>query len=670
MARQSQDRELEQYRKLMEPPAQFADGFTWKTIVGAIFLGLLIMPGSMYLALVVGPEANMNDAARWVTIILFTEIARRSFRDLKMQEIYIFYFMAGLAMMAPFQGLLWRQYLVQSDYAFAMGVAQEVPSWYAPSAEIIKEQGRTFFTKAWLGPILLVGVGLLVSRLDQYGLGYVLYRISSDIEELPFPMAPVAASGITALAHSKEAHEGWRWRCFSIGGVLGLIFGAVYIGVPAITGAILAKPLQLIPIPWVDLTPSLARVMPATGINISFNLTLVLVGMVIPFWAVIGGALGVLFTMILNPILYHNGILSHWSPQMDVINTLFTNNVDFYLSFSLGLTLAITFVSLGKILKPLLNAFGAGNGGEARELTRKQLGEKKQSAWRRLVTNNAQRGDFSIFIALGIYVFSNTFWIGLSCWLIEGFPWQFFVFYALVLTPLISYATAKLEGLCGQALTIPYIVEATYILSGYKGVKIWFAPAPVPNYGVATVDFRVLELTGTKVKSQIKTQLVTIPIVIVSSIVFSQLLWRMADVPSAAYPYAQKMWDLQAKTMCLTFSSTMEGGSLFMEAMKLKYVLAGFGSGVGFFLFLSALGLPTLLVFGMVRGLGQGTPSSIVLELIGALMGRFYFRKRFGEMWMKYTPVMLAGFSCGMGLTGMVAVAFTILHKMMSPLVY
>jgi len=84
----------------MEPPEEFADGFTWKTVVGAVFLALLIMPGSMYLALVVGPEANMQSAARWVTIILFAEISRRSFRELKMQEIYVFYFMAGIAMMA------------------------------------------------------------------------------------------------------------------------------------------------------------------------------------------------------------------------------------------------------------------------------------------------------------------------------------------------------------------------------------------------------------------------------------------------------------------------------------------------------------------------------------------------------------------------------------------
>ncbi|MBR4415274.1 MAG: hypothetical protein IKX48_00215 [Victivallales bacterium] len=669
MARYTQDKELEQYRSLMEPPEHFEDGFTWKTVVGAVFLGMLIMPGSMYLSLVVGPEANMDTAARWVTIILFAEIARRSFKDLKMQEIYIFYYMAGLAMASPFQGLLWNQYLVQSDYANAMGVAQEIPSWWAPSAEVIREQGHTFFTKAWLGPIMLIIVGLLVSRLDQYGFGYVLYRITNDVEELPFPMAPVAAAGITALAQTKEDKERWRWRCFSIGAILGLTFGLFYIAIPSISGALLDKPIQPLPIPWQDFTPALSKILPATPLNISFNLLWFFQGMVLPFWAVIGGAFGVVFTMGLNPILYKYGVLSHWDSQMDVINTLYSNNVDFYLSFSLGLTLAITVVSLGKILTPMMNAW-RNRRGNMSALEASVTGQKRESTWRRLLVNDPKRGDFSIWIALCIYVLTNGFWIGLSCWLIEGFPWHFFVFYALVLTPLLSYATAKLEGLCGQALSIPYIREATYILSGYKGVKIWFAPVPIPNYGVETVNFRVLELTGTKISSQIKTQIVTVPIIIIASIVFSTMLWSMAEVPSAAYPYAQKMWELNAKNTCLTFSSTMEGGSMFMEALRLKYVLVGLGSGVISFIVLSVLGLPTLLVFGMVRGLGQSTPSGVIFELLGALIGRFYFKKRFGDQWMKYTPILLAGFSCGMGLIGMVSVAFTILNKMMAPLVF
>ena len=73
----------------MEPPETFEDGFSWKTVAGAVFLGFVIMPGTMYLRLFMGADAGVGSAARWVTVILFAEVARRSLKDLKMQEIFV-----------------------------------------------------------------------------------------------------------------------------------------------------------------------------------------------------------------------------------------------------------------------------------------------------------------------------------------------------------------------------------------------------------------------------------------------------------------------------------------------------------------------------------------------------------------------------------------------------
>ena len=49
--------------------------------------------------------------------------------------------------------------------------------------------------------------------------------MTSDVERLPFPMAPVQAAGATALAEAGSKEESWRWRVFSIGAMMGLIFG-------------------------------------------------------------------------------------------------------------------------------------------------------------------------------------------------------------------------------------------------------------------------------------------------------------------------------------------------------------------------------------------------------------------------------------------------------------
>lgn len=660
------DAELERYRNLMRPPEVFEDGFNIRAAAGAAFVGFFMLPASMYLNLYVG-GGGVSAAAQWVTVILFAEIARRSLKELKVQEVYILFFMSGLALSSPFSGLLWNQYLVQAEPMRAMGIAQEIPSWVAPSAAIVQRDGRTFFTQAWLVPILLISLSLVVGQLDNYGLGYVLYRLTNDVEELPFPMAPVGAAGITALTDVKGSKEPWRWRCFSIGGMIGIAFAALYITLPAVSSQILNKRIELLPIPWVDFTQRVGDTLPATPLTVAFNLGSFFWGLVMPFWAAIGSAIGVLSTFIINPLLYHAGILTSWSPQMKVVDTLYSNNVDFYLSFGVGQTMAIVIISMAQIIGPVLLYKKWKSSDSVQDRSREAA---SAGNWKRLLTDDPRRGDFSIYIALGIYIFTSIFWIVLSSFLIEGFPWQFFAFYAAVYTPLISYASAKLEGIAGQAVQIPYIREATYILSGYQGVKIWFAPAPLTDYGQSTVRFRVMELTGTKLKGTIKATLAIIPVMVVSSLIFSHLIWQIADVPSNAFPFAQQQWDLEAKKAALTYSSTMGGSSLFMEAWKWKYFGWGMGTGLASFGILSYFGMPTLLVYGVVRGLGQNNPAFAFLELAGALVGRFYFRRKYGDMWLSYAPVLVSGFACGTGLMAMVSVAVVILVRMMSPLSY
>ena len=655
-----EDKELSSFRDLMKVPEVFADGFGGKTFVGALFLGLLMMPGSMYLQLVVGE--GMGPAARWVTIILFAEVARRSLQELRQQEIFILYYMTGIGISTPFFGLLWSQYFIQSDAAIAMGVSQEIPAWVAPSVKTMNEIGeRTFFHKAWLGPIALMVTTMIIHRIDQFGLGYFLYRLTSDVEKLPFPMAPVAAQGVVALTESKDPSEQWRWTCFTTGSMLGGIFGFLYVGVPALTSVMFSKPIELFPIPFADLTTNVERVFPSTAFNISLDLTLVVLGMVLPFWAVIGGFIGFLITLSLNPVLIHAGILKTWRPGMGVVDTFFSNSIDFYLSFGIGVTLSIAAISMGTMLKPLFTV--------ARKKDVASTGGFK-AGWAKLMTNNTMRGDISIWLSLVIYFGSTLSYILICIYLIDGFPWPFFLLYAFMYTPLISYANAKLEGLAGQTVSIPLVREASFIMSGYKGVAMWFAPIPLYEYGRITMDFRVVELTGTKLGSVIKTELLTMPIVIVSAIVFANFIWHIAPIPSDSFKFTQEIWPLQAKQASLTYSSTLEGSSPFLEALKGSYVSYGFLGGVCTFIVLTVLGLPTLLVFGIVRGLGQGTPAAVFPEIIGAMLGRFYFQRKFGDKWRMYTPVLLAGFSCGMGLIGMAAIGFKLLSSSISALVF
>ena len=651
-----EDKELQEYRDLLKAPTHFEEGFDWKTIVGAIFIGFLMMPGSMYLQLVIG--TGIGPAARWVTIILFAELAKRSYSDLKQQEIFLLYYMAGAALHTPFQGLLWNQYLVQSDAARMLGVAEFIPLWVAPPLESAALVERTFFHRDWLIPILLLIGTQIITRVDQFGLGYALYRITSDVEKLPFPMAPVAALGTMALAESTEEREkSWKWRVFSIGGIIGLVFGAVYVLLPALSGLVLMEPIRPIPIPWVELTLHTEDWLPAVATGIQFDLGLVFIGMVLPFWAVMGGLGGLIITIIANPILYQHGILHRWHPGMRTVETVFANNFDFYLSFGIGLGLAIGLIGIWHVVRSF-GRQGPGERGRLRDLFRPPPG----------------RGDINFWLSIGIYVFSTVSYVLLCVWLVPNFPVVFFVIYGFLYTPVISYITARMEGIAGQFVSLPLVREASFIAGakyfGYQGIEIWYAPIPIHNYGSATVSFREIELTGTSIRGIIKSEIVVFPVVMIASLLFSQFIWRLAPIPSSAYPYAQELWHLQALNSLLMQTSTLEGNSLFFQALNWIYVGAGTLLGVITYIFLTLFGLPVMLVYGLVRGLGQSTPHGLLLEVIGALLGRYFFLRRYGAMWRQYSPVLLAGFSCGMGLMGMFAMGVTLILKSLARLPY
>lgn len=182
--------ELSSYRDLMQPPTRFRTGFTARTVAGAFFVGFIMMPGAIYMGLIAG--TSLGAAAEWVTIILFSELARRSFSSLTRQEIYLIYYIAGgLAgviggtMLAggPFGQLVWNQYLAQSPAAAGFGIAEHIPAWVAPPVGSDALVGRSFLHRAWIPPLVVLVASQVLSRVEWFTLGYILFRVTSDVED-------------------------------------------------------------------------------------------------------------------------------------------------------------------------------------------------------------------------------------------------------------------------------------------------------------------------------------------------------------------------------------------------------------------------------------------------------------------------------------------------------
>lgn len=660
------DSELAEYRDLVEVPTSFGEGFTWTTVVGALFCGFLMFPGAIYLGLLSGMA--MNTAATWVTVIVFSEITRRALRAMRKEEMVVLLMVAGamiggnaLLPGGPFGQLIWRQFLVTSEAAKDAGLYGQFPSWFAPPPDSDALVKRTFMHADWAVPIAFLVFMTIIGFIKRFTLGYALFRLTSDVEKLPFPMAPVGAQGVMALCEGEKGERTWRWTIFSVGTVLGLAFGVIQVGVPAVSSAFLEKPILILPIPWFDLTTVTESVLPATATGVIVDLGLILLGFVIPFWAVVGSAFSVLVTFIVNPILYHTGVLTSWQPGMDTINTQICNKIDFYFSVHIGVALGIATVSIFQTIRQLRVSMR-----EARERRQAGDGLSKDSMWR----TPEGRGDWSLKLCLAGYFVAAAAIVVVCKILVPGFPVFFLILFAFVYTPLTSYLNARISGIAGQHIEIPFVSQAFILLSGARGVDPWLAPIPIENYGGAAQNFRMLELTGTRFTSNIKAWLLTTPLIFVLSFVFWSFLWQDSPIPSDMYPYAQKMWDLRAKTTMIMWTATTgseEVVTLFQRSFHPHFIGVGFAFSVIMFSALSFFGLPTMLVYGMARGLGEGLPHGLLLELVGALIARFYFHKKFGRKpFLQMAPILLAGYFVGTGLIGMAAVAIRLVMSAIS----
>src|SRR5437868_9658871 len=121
-------------------PNHFEDGFSLKTVIGAFFIALFMLPGGMYLGLVAGQ--GVGEAAEWVTIVLFAEVARRSYNPLRKQEIYVLFYVATALTSAvslerglgggPSSNLIWNGYFAGSPAAATF--APLFPAWPGPAS--------------------------------------------------------------------------------------------------------------------------------------------------------------------------------------------------------------------------------------------------------------------------------------------------------------------------------------------------------------------------------------------------------------------------------------------------------------------------------------------------------------------------------------------------------
>jgi hypothetical protein len=648
----------------------YEEGWTSRTFIGLLFVAFIMLPGALYLGLVSGTE--LGGASEWVTIVLFAEVARRSFMPLKRQEIYILFYVAsaltglngaiGLSG-GPFGDMIWNGYLHIAPQATGTQImlnghlttiSKAIPAWVVPPEDSIVWIKRTFLHWDWVWPIGLMLIGSVLGRISWISGGYALFRLTSDVERLPFPLAPVQAAGATALSEAGSREESWRWRVFSIGAMIGLIFGFFYLGIPIYTGAILPQPLMLIKLPFIDLTPNTEGILPGAVTTLSGDLGGILTGFVLPYSMVLGSFVAsVLSQFLVNPVLQRTGHLPTWHPGASALFTKMATDLDVWMSVNIGLQIAVAVVGIAMAVSILGQYMRRGRNGSA-------------TVAARALEPPPGRGDFDWRWALFAFVAVQVAYIAMGHVLVPGFPLWFLVFFALLYSPVMSYVSARMYGLTGRGVALPYLHQATLIKSGYRGIDVWFMPIAMNDVGWAAQRFREVELTGTKFTSIVKAEFWMLPVLLLASFIFWAFFWHTSAIPSSQFPYANMYWPLNVTYRVLWMSATVEGGGAvkqFLGAIRASVIIPSAIGGLLFYGLITAAKMPVLFFYGAIGGIGQMFHGS-VSQMIGAVLGRQYFAKRFGaEEWHRYAPVLLAGFSCGMGLIAMVAIALGLISK-------
>jgi hypothetical protein len=192
-------------------------------------------------------------------------------------------------------------------------------------------------------------------------------------------------------------------------------------------------------------------------------------------------------------------------------------------------------------------------------------------------------------------------------------------------------------------------------------VDIWFAPIPLFDHGGAAQRFRELELTRTRFTSIVKAEFLLFGVIFVSSFLFWWFFWHMNQIPSDTFPFVARMWPVAARQAYLIFTANSSQTPLLLQALNPKIITGALAAGMLLYGGLGWLGAPAVFFYGMIGGVGAPLHGGLSM-FVGALLGRWVFRRRFGaERWSRYVPVFAAGFACGMGLSGMTAVALSLI---------
>ncbi|RLE82559.1 MAG: hypothetical protein DRJ51_00965 [Thermoprotei archaeon] len=625
------------------PSVEYKSGLTSVSLLAIVYASVIMTPVLMYMYFITGLPDPARFIPVFVSLLLFTEIGRFVGRYITTQEAYIIYFMTEMVAYEAlyWMGLITAVYYQEAPYTELFGIADKIPWWAAPNVNSWAVQVRTLFAWEWVVPILVTLLGTIGGILIDIGLSFIFVQLYIEVENLPFPIAPIDAQAIATLTERTPE----KMMAFTFAGVISFVYEFLVYGFPRVTEALIGVSLTAIPYPWIDLTEYFAGILPGALMGVATDISTFAVGWLIPWnsvvWILIGS---VLFFIVGNSLALQladiTGIeifkrwKADWTPVAR-LDWLWQRSVyDLWASPHIGLTLGVGLFSLIISARYIKSAI---------------------MSLQRLSAISKEKGYLPLKWVLTMIFVGAIIGITIDMWLYPKL-WFVWILCWLFIPFLQGILLGRSYGEVGLGVQIPYIREAFMLAFTSPGeVEPWMVPAKVTTAaGIFTHRIKVALLTRTRPIDYYKAYVLTVPLVILLSLLYLQVFWQMAPMPSAFYPWTAIYWPLMSLNFSLWVSRSIE---IFRPDLILSFTTL--------MLIASLIARKFNLPFSPI-GFAAGAalvPPFAFNYFLGGLIGRLIERRYGKEAWEKYRSVILAGIFCGIGLALAFSVAIAIIFK-------
>jgi len=630
---------------------EFKSGITWRVIAALFFASVVLLPVSIYLNLVSG--TSVASAFSYITVILFLEISSLMNARLTKQELFIIYTMVGVAASTPVVEFIYRQYLVTSPIGWSFRdpltnkpIPEVIPTFYVPYWKEI-EFSRTLLSNIWLFPMALsIFQGGILFIIIEVSLTIICAQLFLETEKLPFPFADISAQMINTLTDRPPD----KMEVFIISAAIGAFYSFFLYGINTISLGFLNTNIQVIPIPWIDLTTGLLgieKIIPGAALGLATDPLAWVGGFLIPFPTVVYMFVSSILVWIIGNNLaltifsnYFPQWKAEWTLGMSLSLVWQRSLLRVWLIPQIGFTLAVAILTIVQNWKVVIKGI--------------------RSLWK-LSAQSKAAGYPSLKVLLVLYFVSTITSVLLFEYFVPDFP----IIPALLVSVVVSFLNAvvgtRAVGETGYSISIPYVWAGTIMLSGYQKIDAWFFSPTIGGIYVPgwVQNIKVAYLTETKPVDFLLAFIIAFIFHTIFGIIYASVFWMIAPIPSTAYPNTLIAWPVQAinQLMWATRQIFTANINVFLFSFVLAIIL-----GVGGSIVSKLTSIPFSLM-GIITGVSTLPAYTIPLFLSG-LAGKYLIPRIVGkEWWEKYKTVVVAGIATGEGILVGLVIGLALLAK-------